>query len=185
MLLILLATAGTTTAVIPCTSDDDCYLTKDWRCLPSTDQGAAKCTLDYQFNETGTCACGSTGKEGVCVPLKPPPAAQGKLQYLVIGDSVSMGYTPQLTKNLSATHQVIHAPGNCDNANWGSRCVRGWLGPEPKRWHTITINFGLHDLAFPDNEHLSVQVYTTLLASVVSQVKALAPQATVLVSTAL
>lgn len=84
--------------------------------------------LDYQFNETGFCACGDTGKEGACVPGVYPSADKGKIQYLVIGDSVSMGLFKTLEANLSATHQTVHAPGNNDNANWGSRCVDGWLG---------------------------------------------------------
>ena len=166
--------------VVPCTSDDDCYLSKEWRCLPSSAPGAAPCTLDYQFNETGSCACNATGKEGVCTPLTPPPAVPGKRQYLVIGDSVSMGYFSQLKLNLSATHQSIHAPGNCDNANWGNRCLKGWLGPDPARWDIISMNWGLHDLAYPDNEHLSLPVYTKLLTSIFTQLRHLAPKATLL-----
>jgi hypothetical protein len=35
LLSLLTATAGTATTVALCTSEDDCYLTKDWRCLPT------------------------------------------------------------------------------------------------------------------------------------------------------
>ena len=58
-------------------------------------------------------------------------------QYLVIGDSVSRGYFGSLKGALHETHQTVHAPGNSDNTNWGRRCVRGWLGPDPHRWDVI------------------------------------------------
>ena len=76
--------------------------------------------------------------------------------------------------------QVFHAPGNNDNTNWGQRCVSGWLGPDPLRWDVVSFNFGLHDLAHPDNEHLSVETYSLLLGRVVDQLASLAPNATLL-----
>ena len=42
-----------------------------------------------------------------------------KKQFLVIGDSISNGYTPQLQKLLKDTHKIVHAPGNNGNTNWG------------------------------------------------------------------
>ena len=86
------------------------------------------------------------------MPGSYPAAEAGKVQYLVVGDSISMGYFPTLQKQLAATHQSVHAPGNNDNANWGSRCIKGWLGPDPARWDVITMNWGAHDLAFPGKE---------------------------------
>ena len=68
-----------------------------------------------------------------------------------------MGYFPTLKKVLGDSFQAVHAPGNNDNANWGSRCIKGWLGPDPSRWTTVTMNWGAHDLANPDNEHLPVR----------------------------
>jgi hypothetical protein len=60
----------------------------------------------------------------------------------------------------------VHAPGNNGNTNWGDHCVAGWLGPSPTRWDIVTVNFGLHDLAFPDNEHVDIGTYGTLLKDV-------------------
>ena len=78
-------------------------------------------------------------------------------------------YTRYATTALGSTHQVVHAPGNNGNTNWGNHCVGGWLGPEASRWDIITTNFGLHDLAFPDNEHIDVTLYSTLLHDIFSQ----------------
>ena len=44
------------------------------------------------YNTTGTCACSDAGSHAVCVPGVYPSATKGRKQYLVIGDSVSMGY---------------------------------------------------------------------------------------------
>ena len=56
-------------AAVPCDNDGDCYKTVQWRCLQTTEAaGGRACTLDYAFNETGFCACGNTGSEGVCAP---------------------------------------------------------------------------------------------------------------------
>ena len=133
----------------PCDNDGDCYQTAEWRCLPTTKALGKPCVLDYYFNRTGFCACNNTGPEGACVPGVYPAAEQGKTQYLVVGDSISMGYFPTLKTTLAATHQSVHAPGNNDNTNWGSRCIKGWLGPDPSRWDLITMNWGAHDSASP------------------------------------
>lgn len=168
-------------APVGCTSEDTCYNTKAWRCVPApAGVVGAKCTLDYAFNETGQCVCSSEGPHATCAAGQYPPATAGKKQLLVIGDSVSEGYFPSLSANLSASTkwEAFHAPGNCDNVNWGNRCLTGWLASDPMRWDMITINWGLHDLAFPDNEHLEAKTYGKLLAANVALLKKLAPQAT-------
>lgn len=96
---------------------------------------------------------------------------------LVVGDSVSNGYFSALKRNLSASHQVVHAPGNNDNTNWGHRCLRGWLGADRARWDVVAFNFGLHDLAYPDNEHLPLEIYARLLGNITAQLRADAPRA--------
>jgi hypothetical protein len=105
-------------------------------------------------------------------PISPHPSlrhrstrATSKKQLLVIGDSISLGYTPYLAANLTAGWEVVHAPGNCGNANWGALCARGWLGADPARWDAVTVNHGLHDLAAPDNEHLDLPTYVARLAN--------------------
>ena len=143
-----------------CTADQDC-LSAGLRCLPS--KGGAPCTLDYAFNLTGQCAC----LPQACADFTYPRPLPGKKQWLVAGDSISLGYLGDLAKALGAPWQVLHVGGsfNCDSAYQGSRCWSKWLGPNASRWDVVSYNAGLHDLAYPDNEHLSVTTYAALLAT--------------------
>eukprot|EP01079_Euglenida_sp_SAG-EU17-18_P007978 gene7978-1424_t len=152
----------------------------------------AKC-LPCRYNTTGTCICSDSGVHATCVQGKyPAPTSPAHKQYLVIGDSISLGYFASLKANISQSSllvDVVHAPGNCDNTNWGRRCLAGWLGPDPGRWDLVSMNWGLHDLAHPDNEHLEaspasalrehalVGTYAKLLSDILNSVKALAPEA--------
>ena len=88
-----------------------------------------------------------------------------------------MGYFKALQAALKDGFDVVHAPGNNDNANWGSKCAKGWLGPDPARWDVITFNHGLHDLAYPDNEHLSQALYSKFLADEIQTLQAACPKA--------
>jgi hypothetical protein len=72
---------------------------------------------------------------------------------LVIGDSVSEGYTPFLRAALGASANVQHGPdntggGSADGSHYGELCtpyfIRTPLHALPP-WRVITFNFGLHD----------------------------------------
>ena len=83
-------------------------------------------------------------------------------------------FYPNKTHSLD-TNDIIHlATSYPDNTNWGRRCLRGWLGSNPRRWDVITFNFGLHDLAFPDNEHLGVDTYKKFLTNITTELRSLA-----------
>lgn len=152
-----------------CSQETTCFGTAFPRCLDSgADKVGSPCTLDYKFNETSLCSCGVEA----CVPLNGTNSTS-KPQYLVIGDSISLGYLDSLTSSLSSEYEVVHAPGNCDNVNWGVMCLSGWLGANPARWDVVSVNHGLHDLAFPDNEHLALPIYTQLLVKEVALLRAL------------
>merc|ERR1712086_17197 len=158
-------------AAFGCRNDDECLQLKDpalWRCVVQTNNvsNALPCTVDAGFNKTGLCACGTQP----CI-IGNYSEPTGIPQYLVIGDSVSMGYFPYLHANLSSTLEAFHAPGNNDNTNWGDRCVEGWLGTDPLRWDVISLNFGLHDLANPDNEHISVDTYSAFLKKIIQKLQ--------------
>ena len=162
VLVSLFASAvGAAAAPLPCTADEDC-LSAGLRCLPSP--GGAPCTLDYYYNVTGQCAC----LPQACDTFSYPPPTPGRKQWLVIGDSISMGYAPPLSSLLAASFNVYHVgaekkPINCDNAYFAARCAQGWLGANASRWDVVSYNAGLHDLAFPDNEHLAVPSYAAFL----------------------
>ena len=54
----------------------------------------------------------------------------------------------------------------------GARCVGAWLGADPARWDAVSYNAGLHDLAFPDNEHLAVPSYARFVGAVFAAIAA-------------
>lgn len=64
---------------------------------------------------------------------------------LIIGDSISIGYTPFVKTMLEGKANVIHAPGNNQGTSLGYQKLSEWLAGEMK-WHVIHFNWGLHDL---------------------------------------
>lgn len=67
-----------------------------------------------------------------------------KPRVLLIGDSISIGYTPFVKSMLSNTVEVVHAPGNNAATVVGLKNLDDWLGD--KSWQVIHFNFGLHDM---------------------------------------
>lgn len=73
-----------------------------------------------------------------------PPVDPQLPNVLIIGDSISMGYTPFVQAELRGKANVIHAPGNNAGTTLGREKIDAWLkGP---KWDVIHFNWGLHDL---------------------------------------
>lgn len=70
---------------------------------------------------------------------------------LVIGDSISIGYTPFLEKSLAPDIIVAHNPGNGGSTVRGVENIEKWL--DNRQWDIILFNFGLHDLVHKDQEN--------------------------------
>lgn len=68
---------------------------------------------------------------------------------LIIGDSISMGYTPLVKKALAPGINVEHNPGNGGSTVRGVENVEKWVGN--REWNVILFNFGLHDLVHKDS----------------------------------
>jgi len=68
----------------------------------------------------------------------------GRPTMLVIGDSVSLGYTPFL-KDGYQDLQVIHNSCNAMNTKNGVKNIKKWAGHSEK-WEVCTINHGLWDI---------------------------------------
>ncbi|MDD2599012.1 MAG: SGNH/GDSL hydrolase family protein [Kiritimatiellae bacterium] len=69
-------------------------------------------------------------------------------EILIIGDSISIGYTPPLTKILAGKAVVSHNQGNAAHSGNGLAKLEQWLGK--KAWAVIHFNHGLHDLKLID-----------------------------------
>src|SRR5881396_740319 len=68
----------------------------------------------------------------------------GLARVLLIGDSISIGYTATVRKELAGKANVHRIPENgADTAN-GLKKIDAWLGNS--RWDVIHFNWGLHDL---------------------------------------
>ena len=79
----------------------------------------------------------------------------GLPRVLLLGDSISIGYTLMVRKGLDGIANVHRPPINCGPTTKGLQGIDNWLGE--KKWDVIHFNFGLHDLKYmgPNNENLA------------------------------
>jgi len=84
-------------------------------------------------------------------------------RVLLIGDSISGGYTLPVRSALAGRANVHKAPENCGSVQNGLRKLDTWLGDG--RWDVIHFNFGLHDSGTPRD------VYETRLREFVARLK--------------
>ena len=78
-------------------------------------------------------------------PIEDTP---GLPRALLIGDSISIGYTLPTRKLLEGKVNLHRAPTNCGPTTTGLRNLDAWLGE--KKWDVIHFNWGLHDLKYID-----------------------------------
>lgn len=77
-------------------------------------------------------------------PFTPITDAPGLPRVLILGDSISIGYTLPARAALSGVANVHRAKENCGPTTFGVQNVEAWLGRD--KWDVIHFNFGLHDL---------------------------------------
>ena len=71
-------------------------------------------------------------------------------KVFLIGDSISIGYTPEVIQHLQGKAFVSRAKANCGDTNRGLASLDGWLGKT--NWDLIHFNWGLHDLCYRNPE---------------------------------
>lgn len=111
---------------------------------------------------------------------KPPPdptlvAIQdqpGLPRVLLIGDSISMGYTLPVREMLAGQANVHRIPANGGHTERGVADLAKWLGEG--RWDVVHFNWGLHDLKRDENGKYQVPIaaYEANLRTLVGQLKA-------------
>lgn len=97
---------------------------------------------------------------------------------LLIGDSISIGYTPAVRKQLAGAANVYRIPTNGGPTTKGLEHLDIWL--EPGGWDVIHFNFGLHDIRrMKDGQMdvtgtcvLSIEQYSSNLEEIVTRLKA-------------
>jgi lysophospholipase L1-like esterase len=73
-------------------------------------------------------------------------AAEELPKVLIIGDSISGGYTPRVVKLLKGKAIVKHSPGNSQHTGTGLKRIDAWIGKTD--WDVIHFNWGLWDLCY-------------------------------------
>ena len=85
-------------------------------------------------------------------------------RVLLIGDSVSRGYTQAVRKAMAGKANVHRAPENCGPTANGLKKLDIWLGSG--KWDVIHFNFGIHDRATPAAD------YEARLETIIAKLKA-------------
>jgi len=95
---------------------------------------------------------------------------------LLIGDSISIGYTLQVRALLKGKANVHRIPGNGGATEVGLANMMKWLGDG--KWDVIHFNFGLHDAKFASEttQRASREQYAENLRQLVAQMKATGAQ---------
>ena len=75
---------------------------------------------------------------------------------LIVGDSISMGYTPFVQQILGNKANVSHYDDNARDTNYGVANVDTWIGTT--KWDVISFNFGIWDMGkvqpmYPNQGH--------------------------------
>ena len=65
---------------------------------------------------------------------------------MIIGDSISIGYTPFVKEALKGKANVVHNKGNAQHTGTGLEKLDEWLGDT--KWDVIHFNWGLWDLCY-------------------------------------
>src|SRR6185295_16336347 len=88
-----------------------------------------------------------------CLPMavradEPAGKSVPRAQVLILGDSISIGYTPLVRKNLADVADVERPGGNCQHTGFGLANIKNWLGT--KKWDVIHFNWGIWDTHYLD-----------------------------------
>jgi lysophospholipase L1-like esterase len=92
-------------------------------------------------------------------------------RVLIIGDSVSMGYTVPTRKLLAGRVNLHRIPANAGGTSLGLSKLDAWLGAG--KWDVIHFNFGLHDAKLPPEgvRHAPPEQYESNLRQFVGRLK--------------
>jgi acyl-CoA thioesterase-1 len=102
-------------------------------------------------------------------------------RVLLIGDSITMGYTPALRELLKGKANVQHPTQNCGPSSRIVSNLDQYLGKKP--WDVIQLNCGIHDVTYMNEDRklttpkdggrpqVSLDEYRTNLEQIVARLK--------------
>lgn len=116
-------------------------------------------------------------------------------KILIIGDSISIGYTPYVWKYFQGKAMVTHNPGNGQHTGTGLEKIEEWIGDGD--WDLIQLNWGLWDLVYrhPDSKAygnrdkvngkvtFTIDEYASNLDSLITKIKELTDAKLIFVTT--
>lgn len=94
-------------------------------------------------------------KQPVRAPFQRIKDKPGLPRVLLIGDSISIGYTVPVRTLIGDKVNVHRALTNCGPTTKGLKELSKWIGDQP--WDVIHFNWGLHDLKYlgPQGQNLA------------------------------
>ncbi len=91
-------------------------------------------------------------------------------RVLLIGDSISIGYTVPTRKCLEGKANLHRPAANCGSTQTGLDSLDKWLGEG--KWDVIHFNWGLHDLKYLEGQQVTpLAQYETNLRKLVQRLK--------------
>lgn len=111
-------------------------------------------------------------KKAVDPALAPVDDVDGLPRVLLLGDSISIGYTLPVREALKGKANVHRPPTNCSSTGNALNHLDSWLGKG--KWDVIHFNFGLHDAKLPPEgvRHAPPAVYEKNLRELVKRLQA-------------
>ena len=82
----------------------------------------------------------------VAAKQKPNSDTPNLPRVMIIGDSISVGYTDGVREKLAGKANVYRVQGNAGPSSSGVQRVDEWIAPASGKWNVIHFNFGLHDV---------------------------------------
>ena len=103
------------------------------------------------------------------------PEITGLPRVLLIGDSISLGYTSYVRKLLKSKANVLRIPANGGPTPRMLANYKRWLGAywqDGFKWDIIHFNFGLHDLRiYKGKNKVDLETYKKNLRTIVKLLK--------------
>jgi acyl-CoA thioesterase-1 len=114
----------------------------------------------------------ATAKRAPDPALAPVTDVPGLPRVLLIGDSISIGYTLPVREALKGKANVHRPPGNCSSTGYTLSKLEEWLGTG--KWDVIHFNWGLHDAKLPPEgvRHAPPDLYEKNLRQLITRLKA-------------
>ncbi|HEY3902192.1 MAG TPA: SGNH/GDSL hydrolase family protein [Chthoniobacter sp.] len=159
----VIAADGATTPASPSAELDKDFAA--WKATLSPEQQAWETILEHNLGKTNRLIyerAKVAGQETEYDYTKDDPKLP---RVLLIGDSISCGYTLPVRRALAGIANVHRAPENCGTTENGVKKLSVWL--DDGKWDVIHFNFGIHDRRTPiaDYEQRLDEITTRLVAT--------------------